>query len=127
MLTVTDDESLTHSVTHTVTVTEPPPAPPAAPTNLSANVVKQGRGKKATIISVDLTWNDNADNETGYIVERCVETGKGRNKVCNFATYASLGVDETSFSESNPVNSAKYRVKAYNDTGNSAYSNTVKP
>ena len=41
------------------------PWPPAAPSNLSYNDLKQ--------TEVILVWQDNADNETGYILENCTD------------------------------------------------------
>lgn len=129
-LTVTDNDGETDSSSQSVTVdTAPPPpaGPPNAPSNLNADVVKEGKGKKATIISVDLSWTDNSDNETSFEIERCIETGKGKNKTCNFSTYASVGADVTSFSDPSPASNAKYRVRAVNAEGASSYSNEVEP
>ncbi|MBT8142934.1 MAG: S8 family serine peptidase [Gammaproteobacteria bacterium] len=129
VLTVTDDGGLTDTFTNeevTVTTSNTPQVP-AAPTNLTANSVKEGKGKKATIISVTLNWTDNADNEDGFVVERCIETGKGKSKSCIFASYATVGANIATYTDTNPESNVKYRVKAFNGTGDSAYTNTIKP
>ncbi|NVJ65204.1 MAG: S8 family serine peptidase [Gammaproteobacteria bacterium] len=125
-LTVTDNEGATDATTQSVTVTDSSqPTAPAAPTNLTGNAVKQGKGKNATIVSVDLNWMDNSNNEDGFVVERCVETGKGRNKTCNFAQIATTTT--AAYSDTSvPDGTVKYRVKAYNGVGDSAYSNEAK-
>ena len=61
------------------------------------------------------------------MIERCLETGKGKNKVCVFSEHATVGQDMTSYDESTPSDTYKYRVKARrganDDTG---YSNVVE-
>jgi subtilisin family serine protease len=108
---VTDSASHTVTATVTVTVAAPPPAtPPAAPSNLTARV----RGK-----AVDLSWNDNSNNETGFAIER--KTGTG-----SFVQIATVDANVTSFTDSGLAkNTYAYRVRAYNSQGNSAYSNEV--
>ncbi|NVK22004.1 MAG: S8 family serine peptidase [Kangiellaceae bacterium] len=125
-LTVTDDDGASDTATQSVTVTDSSqPSAPAAPTNLAGNAVKQGKGKNATVVSVDLSWTDNSNNEDGFAVERCVETGKGKNKSCNFAQIATT--TSASYSDTSvPDGTVKYRVKAFNAVGDSGYSNEVK-
>lgn len=127
-LTVTDDGGASDTETQSVTVTDGSnPTAPNAPSNLQGNAVRDGNGKKAPIISVDLSWTDNANNEDGFVIERCQETGKGKNKACNFSSLTNVGADTTSYSDSSvPSGTVKYRVKAYNGAGDSAYSNEAK-
>jgi M6 family metalloprotease-like protein len=100
-----------------------------APSNLAASVSTSGKGKNA-IRNISLSWSDNsngADNEDTFVIERCLESGKGKNKTCNFSQRATVGQDVTSYSESPGSGTFKYRVKARrgsnDDTG---YSNEVK-
>ncbi|KAA9130205.1 S8 family serine peptidase [Marinihelvus fidelis] len=127
-LTVTDDDGATDTVTQSVTVEEEPsgPTPPAAPTNLTLDVVTQGKGRNKTVISVELGWNDNASNEDSYEIQSCIESGKGRNKVCNFATQATVGANTTSWSDGSPADNKIYRVRAVNSAGESDWSNEAK-
>ena len=124
-LTVTDNDGASDSVAHQVMVTAPS-LPPAAPTSLTATVESSGKGKKKVVTGVVLRWADNADNEEFFVLERCQQTGKGRNKTCVFAGIATVGPNITSFSDSPGNGAYKYRVKAGNAAGDSAYSNVVK-
>jgi subtilisin family serine protease len=97
------------SDTDTVTIQITNSAIPAAPSNLSGIV--SGR-------TINLTWTDNANNETGFVVER-----KLRN-----ASSWSVVKSVTSPSASDTVSSGgwyNYRVKAVNGTMQSAPSNTI--
>ena len=89
---------------------------PAAPTNLTA-VLKAGP-------QVVLTWKDNANNETGFVVERAANGGA----FIPIATpWSSNGTGNVSFTDTTATagNSYSYRVKAVNGGGSSAYSNTA--
>ncbi|MEQ8238567.1 MAG: DUF5010 C-terminal domain-containing protein [Cyclobacteriaceae bacterium] len=68
---------------------------------------------------VMLSWTDNADNETGYIVEKSIE-----------GSFEIIGIAEanvTSFLDNDLQASTAYtyRVIAYNSLGESAYSETI--
>ena len=86
---------------------------PAAPSNLT--------GQALSGILINLTWTDNATNESGYSVERSLDG-------VSFSVIATLGVNATSYSSAGlNINTFYYfRVRATNAAGNSAYSNTVK-
>jgi FtsP/CotA-like multicopper oxidase with cupredoxin domain len=86
------------------------PAAPAAPTSLAA-LVQAGP-------QVSLTWKDNANNETGFVIERATDG-------VNFSVLASLGVNATSYIDTTVVAGMTYtyRVKAVNAGGDSLYSN----
>ena len=63
------------------------PWPPAAPDNLTINVLSQ--------TEVEITWQDNADNETAYILEKC--TGPSDctlivNTAANTTSYTVTGL-----------------------------------
>jgi len=89
-----------------------PPEPPAAPGNLSANAVSCDQ--------IDLAWTDNADNESGFRIERST------NGV-NFGEIDTVGANVTNYSDTTAAENTTYwyRVRAYNGAGNSAYSNTA--
>jgi len=90
------------------------PAPPAAPTNLLAYL----SGTNGSTATVELQWQDNANNETGFELERSLTTNT------NFQRIATIAANQTTYSD--PVSAAGryvYRIRAVNDVGNSAYSN----
>ncbi len=78
--------------------------PPAAPTNLYAGA--------PACDQIDLSWTDNSDNETGFEIER--DSSFLNTVNANETSYSDTGVDpETTYS---------YRVRAFNDAGDSDYS-----
>lgn len=85
---------------------------PAAPTSLVANRVS---GPK-----VNLTWKDNATNEKGFRIERAAGTGA-------FSAVATVGPNVTSYSDSgvSAATTYRYRVIAFNVSGDSPPSNTA--
>ncbi|MCF7954780.1 MAG: DUF6288 domain-containing protein [Phycisphaerae bacterium] len=94
-----------------VVSTGPAPAPPAAPSGLSATAISKSQ--------IDISWTDNATNETGFKIER-----SDRNNG-NFVQIATVGADVTSFSDTGLKKNTTYyyRVRATNASGDSAYSN----
>jgi hypothetical protein len=96
-------------------VTQAAPALPAAPTNLAATVLSRSQ--------INLSWTDNAGNESGFRIERC------KGSTCtNFALVATLGANVTSYANTNLAANTtyRYRVYAYNASGNSGYSNVAQ-
>jgi len=92
--------------------TPPPPAePPAAPSALSATAGKR---------KITLSWSDNSNNESGFKIERSTDG-------VNFSQIATTGANTTSYTNSSLTTGTTYhyRVRAYNDAGDSAYSNTA--
>ena len=81
--------------------------PPDAPTNLNAAA--------PACDQINLSWNDNSDNEDGFDIDR---DGVIFTTVsANVTSYIDTGLlENTAYS---------YRVRAYNDTGESAYSTTA--
>jgi hypothetical protein len=75
--------------------------------------------ERVTAAQLTLTWTDNAGNETGYRVER--KTGSSGS----YGEIAVLPVNTTTYTDPNVAGSTTYcyRVRAYNDVGNSGYSN----
>ncbi len=88
------------------------PALPAAPSNLTATAISRSQ--------INLSWADNASNEDGFKIERC------KGATCsNFAQIATAGANVTMYANTglSANTSYRYRVRAYNAAGNSAYSN----
>jgi hypothetical protein len=94
-----------------VVETGTPLDPPAAPSSLSAVAISKTQ--------IDLSWADNADNETGFKIER------SRRNNGNFAEIAMVGQDVISFSDTSVSKNTTYyyRVRAANSDGDSDYSN----
>lgn len=83
---------------------------PAVPSGLVASA--------ASASSIQLTWTDNANDETGYIVERSLTTGSGFTQIAALTagtvSHTDLGLSsETTYF---------YRVRAVNAIGSSASS-----
>jgi len=93
----------------------PTPSIPAKPSNLAATAISSTQ--------IDLTWNDNSSNEDGFKIERCAG-----NNCQNFAQVAQVGANVTTFSDTGLTHNVKYgyRVRAFNASGNSPYSNIVR-
>jgi len=88
---------------------------PNAPSNLVGNPVSPTQ--------INLSWQDNSNNETGFSIERC--TG---NNCSNFAQIATVGANVTAFPDTTGLsgnNFYRYRVRAFNGSGNSAFSNVI--
>ena len=83
---------------------------PAAPSGLTATA--------ASTSQINLTWTDNSTNETGFLIERSPDSvtfTQGVSVVSNVTTYSDTGlVGGTTY---------YYRVRAYNDSVNSEFSN----
>jgi hypothetical protein len=95
-------------------VTQAPPALPAAPTNLAATVISKSQ--------INLSWTDNTANETGFRIQRC------KGSTCtNFALIATVGANVTGYANTTLAANTtyRYRVYAYNASGNSNYSNVA--
>jgi hypothetical protein len=103
-----------YSNTASATTLAAPALPPAAPRNLAAKAVSNSQ--------INLTWIDNANNENGFEIQRC--TG---SRCTNFATVTTVGPNVTTYSNTGLTRRTtyRYRVRAYNTSGNSAYSNTA--
>ncbi len=89
--------------------------PPVAPSNLSVSA--------ASASQINLTWADNSTNESGFKIERCQGSG------CTaFVQIATVGAGVTSYSDGSLASSTTYtyRVRAWNASGDSAYSNTAQ-
>jgi len=85
---------------------------PAPPSNLQASAVSSSK--------INLTWQDNSANETGFRLERKTGTSSWQEIIilsANTVSYQNSGLS--------PSTGYSYRVRAYNNGGNSAYSNTA--
>ena len=95
-------------------------APPGAPSNLTANSVN------LSLLSyrIDLSWNDNSNNETGFEVWRA-HSIKGVPTVPVFSRIATLSANTTSYADGGASTEGiyHYRVRAFKDTTFSSYSN----
>jgi hypothetical protein len=84
---------------------------PATPTNLTATLSGS---------QVILNWNDNSDNETGFVVER-----QAKSIGYWVPNYAAPGANAVTITLPNeqPGETYSYRIYAVNDVGTSEYSN----
>ncbi len=87
-----------------------PGLPPAAPTGLVATAFED---------LVQLNWVDESDSEFGFEIERSDDGGS------NWAQIDSVSTNTTSFDDLDvlPSSTYEYRVRAFNGSGFSAYSN----
>ncbi|MFL7868250.1 MAG: hypothetical protein AB8I58_05440, partial [Anaerolineales bacterium] len=95
----------------------PPVSAILAPSDLAGSAVVKNK-KNAT---VSLTWVDNSDNETGFLIQRAYDGGFTSGVV-----NATIAGNLTTFSENVARGTTLYyRVHAFNDTTQSDWSNTV--
>ena len=85
---------------------------PLAPSSLEALPVSENE--------INLSWTDNAVNEEGFKIERSTDG-------LSFNQIATVGADVTVYTDSGlpPATNYAYRVRAYNSSGASNYSNTA--
>jgi hypothetical protein len=86
--------------------------PPARPSNLTATAVSSSQ--------INLSWTDNSKNEITFKIERSRDG-------TTFRQINAVGVNVTAYTDSGRQASTRYyyRVRAYNLSGNSGYSNTA--
>ncbi len=116
-LTVYDASNATGSTTLTITID--PPTLPLAPSGCVATAYSPDY--------VSVNWTDNSTNEDGFRVERC--TGTSTFCAANPAAWAQItetGPGATVYSDQGlaSMTTYTYRVRAFNVTGPSPYSNT---
>ncbi len=80
---------------------------PAAPSNLIATAISKNK--------IQLTWVDNANNESGFTIQRSTDNVK-------FVTIATVAANTASYTNSG-LKKGKYyyRISAYNEVGSSAF------
>jgi regulation of enolase protein 1 (concanavalin A-like superfamily) len=115
MLIVTnagDDNSFDHADwANSRLTTAPAPVVPAAPSLLVATAAGTNQ--------INLTWADNANNETGFKIERSTDG-------VTFTQIGTAAANATAYSDSTGLNAATkyyYQVRANNSVGDSGYSN----
>ena len=93
-----------------------PQSPPNAPSNLQAQAMSAS--------TINLTWTDNASNESGFLIERAPDNSGAAG---TFAQITSVGANTVAFTSSllTPVTRYWYRVRSYNTAQNSAFSNSA--
>jgi subtilisin family serine protease len=104
---VTDSGGLSGS--DTVTITINPQGPPAAPSSPTATNLGGGQAR--------ITWVDNSDNEDNFQIEHHARI----NNTWTFVKYISVGANETSYTDTPGAGRHRYRVRAQNGSGNSAW------
>lgn len=89
---------------------------PASPSNLAGITISSSQ--------IDLSWTDNASNETGFRVERAPDVG---GVAGTYSAIAALGPDASSYSDNGLTSGTTYwyRVFAYNGDGDSGPSNAI--
>lgn len=88
-----------------------PPPPPADPTGLTATAASDS--------AIDLQWTDNANDETGYQVQRFISG--------SYQTIATLSANATVFTDSGLAASSSYefRVAAFRNSDFSGYASAT--
>jgi hypothetical protein len=91
---------------------------PVAPSKLSATTLSQN--------NIALVWQDNANNETGFKIERKTGTTGEFSQIVTIGATAGSG-SGVYYEDSGLVASTTYcyRARAYNAAGSSSYSNEV--
>lgn len=102
------------SILYTGFVGGTPPPAPAGPSDLV--------GTAGSAMRINLTWTDNASNESRFEIERCLGAG-----CADFVKVAVRGANTTTFSDVplEPTTPYSYRVRSGNSGGTSDYSNVA--
>jgi subtilisin family serine protease len=103
----TDSSGLVGAAGFTITITTPPPS---TPTGISAT--------KVAALTARVTWTD-VSNETSYEIQREKKVG---SSWAQLSDVGSVGANVTQFTNSPGTGTFRYRVRATNAAGSSAYS-----
>ena len=100
-----------HNMQRVTAVVEYATQAPVAPTNLAATAASSSQ--------INLTWQNNADNAQGVIIERQTSYDG------TYEQITTVAPNVTAYNDYGLANATiySYRVKAYNQAGNSCYSN----
>lgn len=106
-LTSLAGKTVTGGVLNALNAVQEPATAPAAPTSLSATAVSD--------TEITLTWEDNSNNEQGFRIER------------DSVYLASVSANITTYSDTSltPESYHSYQVVAYNEVGDSAYTDVA--
>ena len=90
-------------------------APPADPSALVA-----ASNSREPTSAIDLSWNDDADNEDGYSVERSTTNS-------DYLEIQQVGANTTAYTDAGLASGTTYwyRVRAFGAGGNSGYANSA--
>ena len=96
------------------TITLSPLSVPLAPNNLTATAVGPNQ--------IDIAWSDNSSDEVGFKLQRTTDPSSSMS----WGTIYTAAAGETSYSDTSVTGNTTYyyRIFAYNDVGNSGYSDT---
>ena len=84
--------------------------PPSAPSNVTATALGGGQAR--------VTWRDNSGNETGFQIERQKRVGSSWTNTTTF----NVGANVTTYTDTPGAGQFRYRVRAFNGAGYSAWS-----
>lgn len=110
---VTDSGGLQGSASISLTVQAP--APPTAPSGVTVTDLGGGVAR--------VTWVDNSNNETSFEIQRQTRTGGSWSTA---VTVGTVGANVTTFDNTAGLGRHRYRVRAVNSAGNSAYTAWVQ-
>ena len=89
-------------------------------TSVTVNAPSALNSPSKTSSSVSIAWTDNSNNEDGFKIERALGAG-------SFSQIATVAANVTSYNSTGLSDNTAYRfrVRAYKNTTNSSYSNTI--